>query len=316
MRYWYEKTPLVCLAPMENYSDSAFRQVVRDISKEIVVFTEFISIDGLYYNSKEVLKKGLFKKREKPIVIQLFGNNIEFFRNAYELLKDFDIDGIDINMGCPASKVIQCQYGAALLQSPEKAWRIAEEIVKISRIPISIKTRLGWEDPYQIIDFAKGFENIGVQVITVHGRTYKQGFLGDADWEPIYELKRNTKMKVIGNGDIRSAKDILRIKNNLDGVMIGRGAFGNPWVLKEVYDSLNLDKEINLSVSFKEKIPFMIKHIKYLIDLKGERKAMFEIRKHLSSYVKGIDGASKIRSRLVRVESFNGAKEILEDLSK
>lgn len=313
---WFESTPLVCLAPMEDYSDTAFRQMVRKAAAEVIVFTEFISVDGLHHNPTEVRRKHHFEKHEKPIVVQLFGNNPDYFVEAIKHLEELGVDGVDINMGCPAHRIVKCQYGAGLLQNPELAWEIARKVVKETNTPISVKTRLGWEDKEQILEFAKGFEDAGISVITLHGRTYKQGFSGEADWEPMYRLKEKIKhMKVIGNGDIHSGQEALDKIGNLDGVMVGRMSFGNPWALKEVYDSLKNGKHTPCEPSFEERIPWILEHCKLTIKYKGEKKAMLEMRKQLGAYVKGIEGAKEMRGRLVRVESLEEVEEILHSIS-
>lgn len=301
---------------MEHYSDSPFRQIVRKASPHTVVYTEFISVDGLKYNPKKVSKKYSYNPIENPLVVQLFGGDPEFFINAVKMLEEVDIAGIDINMGCPAHRVVKCQYGAALIQNAPQAWKIAEACVKATKRPVTVKTRLGWTKNDEVIEFAKGFEQVGVKAIAIHGRTYKQGFSGEADWEPMYKVKENaTDMKVIGNGDIDSGQFALDKIGNLDGVMVGHHTFGNPWLLEEVYQSLETGSAVEIRPDFKEKIPWILEHCDLQVAYKGEEIGIREIRKQLSEYCKGFDGARELRSKLVRVNTLQEIKDIISSLS-
>lgn len=315
---WYELDPLVCLAPMEHYSDSPFRQIVREVAPHVPVFTEFISVDGLKHNPEKVSKKYRFNEAENPFIVQLFGGDPDHFVNAVKMLEAHNIAGIDINMGCPAHQVVKCQFGAALIQNQDRAFRIAEACVKASKVPISVKTRLGWTDEEDILTFGKGFEECGVKAITVHGRTYKQAFSGDANWEPIYELKRRVKtMKVIGNGDINSGQFALDKINNLDGVMVGHHSFGNPWLLQEVYLSLKNGKHTPINPPLEERIPFILKHVSLALDYKeDERRTMIEMRKHLGSYMRAVHAGKDVRGKLVRVEKPEEVPAILDEFMK
>jgi nifR3 family TIM-barrel protein len=299
---------------MEHYSDSPFRQIVRKASPETVVYTEFISVDGLKYNPKKVSKKYSYDPIENPLIVQLFGGDPDHFVNAVKMLEEVDIAGIDINMGCPAHRVVKCQYGAALIQDAPQAWKIAEACVKATDRPVTVKTRLGWAKNDEVIEFSKGFEQVGVKAIAIHGRTYKQGFSGEADWEPMYKTKEAlSEMKVIGNGDINCGQFAIDKIGNLDGVMVGHHTFGNPWLLEEVHRSLKTGKEVQIRPSFIEKIPWILEHCDLQVDYKGEEIGVREIRKQLGEYTKGFDGARELRSRLVRVDTLAQIKEILQE---
>jgi tRNA-dihydrouridine synthase B len=230
------------LAPMDGYCDSPYRQIVKKIAPETVVFSEFYSADGLVH-SKDLQRKALtHSPSEYPLIIQIFGKDPEKFREAAKIIESYGITGIDINMGCPAKKVVKSGHGSSLMINRDTAFRIVEEMAKAVKIPISVKTRLGWENHDLLVDFCKGLENAGANLITVHGRTYKQAFTGKADFTGIYELKQHLSIPVICNGDVLSYSDgmskvlhpenthgAISTKKNLDGFMIGRASFGNPW---------------------------------------------------------------------------------------
>lgn len=271
---------------------------------------------------------------ERPFIVQVFGHDPQHFLEAAKIIEQLGADGIDINMGCPAAKVVSSCHGAALIQKPELAAELVHATKKAVSIPVSVKTRLGWHTSDTLINFCTALEQAGAEALAIHGRTYHEKFTGKANWEPIYELKKHVKVPVIGNGDISCAQDALDKIGNLDGVMVGRGTFGNPWVMKDVGDALasrltgllvNSSEPINQltntpsaqltptvqSMSFEEKIPFILEHCELAVRIKGEKRGMLEMRRHLSSYVKGFDGASEMRKKLVVVETFNEAKAIL-----
>ncbi|MEN9560980.1 MAG: hypothetical protein RIQ56_253, partial [Candidatus Parcubacteria bacterium] len=236
--------------------------------------------------------------------------------------------GIDINMGCPAAKVVSSCHGSALIRDPDLAARLVEATVKAVKIPVSVKTRLGWDTHETLIPFCKRLVDAGAQAFAIHGRRYHDKFSGKANWEPIYALKEAVKVPVIGNGDIASGADAVGRIGNLDGVMVGRGTFGNPWVMAEIVNSLTrlfvdsnrinelTNQPVNESatattLSFEDKIPVILEHCELAVRLKGERRGMLEMRRHLSSYVKGFDGAREMREKLIRVERLEDAKAIL-----
>ncbi len=228
-----QEGPIAMLAPMDGYTDSPYRQVVKKIAPKTICFSEFYSADGIVH-SKDLQKKALtHDPSEMPLIIQIFGKNPESFAEAARIIEGYGISGIDVNMGCPAKKVVRSGHGSGLMIDRETAFRCIEAMSKAVKIPVSVKTRLGWEDASLLTEFCLGLENAGANLISVHGRTYKQGFSGSANLEPIYELKHHLQIPVIANGDIHSYDDgISKIRNNdieLDGFMIGRASFGNPW---------------------------------------------------------------------------------------
>jgi len=304
--FWKKiKKPIICLAPMDGYTDSAFRQVCKMVNKNIVVFTEFVSADGLHHKAKKLQEKIKYQKSEHPVIVQLFGKHTETFITAAKYCKEMGFDGIDINMGCPSKKVVKSEHGVALRKKPDLAYKLVEAVTKATSLPVSVKTRLGWDSADDLIDFGKGVQNTGANLITVHGRTYTQGFSDNADFKPIYELKKNLSVPVIANGGITSIADGKNKLSNLDGFMIGRAAIGNPWVFS--------DKP---APSFLEKLPFIKKHAELLFKLKCEKRAMLEIRKHLLAYVRGIPKAKQYRFRLVQVTSLDEIYDILKTIAK
>ncbi|PIR49408.1 dihydrouridine synthase, partial [Candidatus Peregrinibacteria bacterium CG10_big_fil_rev_8_21_14_0_10_54_7] len=235
------------------------------------------------------------------------------FLSAAKVIEELGADGIDINMGCPAARVTSSCHGSALMRNPELACALVAATKDAVSIPVSVKTRLGWDTPDNLISFCTKLVEAGADALAVHGRTYTQKFSGAADWEPIYELKKSVGVPVIGNGDIFTARDAVEKIGNLDGVMVGRGTFGNPWLLRDIVDAFTTG-EIHSTMdgmSFAQKIPFIIEHCELAAEVKGERRGMLEMRKHLASYVKGIEGARELRSRLVRVETIADVREIL-----
>ncbi|MDD2565336.1 MAG: tRNA-dihydrouridine synthase [Candidatus Gracilibacteria bacterium] len=294
---------IVALAPMDGYTDSAYRQIVKKINPEVICFSEFFSADGIVHSkflANSVLPHHI---TEKPLIIQIFGKDPEIFRKAAIIIESYGVAGIDVNMGCPAKKVVQSGHGSSLMINVDTAYRIIEEMAKAVKIPISVKTRLGYADTDNLIPFAKGLENAGAQLITVHGRTFKQAFTGQADWSMIYELKKNLGIPVIGNGDVVDFDDGMNKVENLDGFMIGRKSFGNPWCF--------LPGKIEPTLG--QKLDTMKEHAKLLIELKG-RKGCLEARKHLAQYLHSFPGVKHYRGELVRVESFENVEKVLEEI--
>ncbi len=308
--------PIVALAPMAGVTDASYRQLIKRVEPRTIVYTEFLSTDALAFKGKKTMQMMAFDASvERPFIVQVFGHDPEHFLEAAKIIEQCGVDGIDINMGCPAAKVVSSCHGAALIRKPELAAELVHATKKAVQIPVSVKTRLGWETSDTLIPFCQALEAAGAEAFAIHGRTYHEKFTGKANWEPIYELKKHVKVPVIGNGDIGSAQDALDKIGNLDGVMVGRGTFGNPWVMKDVADALEkkaAGSPTVLSLSFADKIPFILEHCELAVRTKGEKRGMLEMRRHLASYVKGFDGASELRQKLVRVETITEVAEILQ----
>jgi len=313
------KGPIICLAPMAGYTDSAYRQLVKEIAPEVICFTEFTNVKGLKYGSRRTLAQvGYNPDVERPIVAQIFGKEPETFAEAAQILEEMGVDAIDINMGCPAKKVVSSDHGSALLDNPDLAARIVEATVKATSLPVSTKTRLGTKqvDTQFIIDYAKLMESAGSQLITIHGRTAKQMYTGTANFDPIYEVKKNVSVPVIGNGDIKSIADAKEKLGNLDGVMIGRGTMGNPWLMAEIWDAFHGDGNYKSPKTFSEKLPWTLKHMELSVQTKGEQRGVMEMRKYLAASVKDFHGASEYRQKLVRIETFDEAKKLLLEINE
>lgn len=306
---------------MDGYTDSPYRQIVKKIAPETVVFSEFYSADGIVH-SKELQKRALtHNTSEYPLIIQIFWKDPVMFREAAKIIESYGITGIDINMGCPAKKVVKSWHGSSLMINRDTAFKIVEEMSNAVKIPISVKTRLGWENSELLVDFVKGLENAWANLITVHWRTYKQAFTGKADFTGIYELKQNVSIPVICNGDIKNYEDgnekILHPHNqnskgidtqeksmkNLDGFMIGRASFGNPWCFLPG----------NYEPTLEEILSVMSLHGKLLWNAK-ERKGMMEARKHLVQYLHGFPWVKEYRTQLVHVESTNDIENVLSSI--
>ena len=296
--------PIVMLAPMDGYTDSAFRQICHEVNPAIVVVTEFVSADGLAHGAPTVEAKLRFDPSEQPVVAQIFGKNSTTFALATKFCEARGFSGIDINMGCPSKKVVKSEHGIALRRNHDQAFRLIEAVAKNTTLPVSVKTRLGWSDASDLLEFGTGAQNAGANLITIHGRTYTVPYSCPADFEPIYELKRRVSVPVICNGGITSLQDGQSKIGNLDGFMIGRAAFGNPWVFSDCGEP----------AQFTDKLPLIKRHVSYLAERKGETVAMFEIRKHLLAYVRAIPGASSYRVALARVESVAAAHRILDEI--
>ncbi len=314
---WQETPrPIVALAPMAGYTDASYRQLIKSIAPEVIVYTEFLSTDAIHYGARKTMEMLHFDlELERPFIVQVFGKDPQHFLTAAKVVEDMGADGIDINMGCPAATVVSSCHGSALIRKPELARELVHAVKNVVSIPVSVKTRLGWSTPETLIPFCQGLVEAGADALAVHGRTFHEKFSGRADWSAIYELKRAVPVPVIGNGDVFTARDALEKIGNLDGVMVGRGTFGNPWLMRDIVGALRYGTLVEpptvQRISFEEKIPFILMHCELAVRAKGERKGMLEMRKHLASYVKGIDGASKLRERLVRVETIGDVRAIL-----
>ncbi|MFK7780376.1 MAG: tRNA-dihydrouridine synthase family protein [Candidatus Gracilibacteria bacterium] len=297
---------LVLLAPMDGYGDSAYRQSMKRIAPEIICISEFYSADGLVHSKLLADTVLPHTENENPLIIQIFGKNPEMFAKAAKIISNpkYNIAGIDINMGCPAKKVVRSGHGSGLLINIETAFEIVKTINEATDLPISVKTRLGFDGDKNLIDFCLGLEKAGASMITVHGRTTKQAYTGYANLEPIYELKKHLKIPVIGNGDIMNYDDGMKKVKNLDGFMIGRGSFGNPWCFLPGEQHPTLD-DILSQMEF---------HALKLVETKGEHKGSLEIRKHLVQYLKSFPGAKAFRKRLVTTESYENTKNVINEI--
>jgi nifR3 family TIM-barrel protein len=312
--------PIIGLAPMAGITDSPFRKIAKEWGAELV-YSEMISSHGLIYRDKKSFELAYFRKMERPIIIQLFGREPSIMAEAARIIeKEIKADGVDINFGCPAKRVVKSGHGAALMDEPELAGKIVRAMVKAIEIPLSVKTRLGEKKKTEIYDFAKRMEATGAKAIAIHGRTLKQGYKGAADWKPIYKVAEMVEIPVLGNGDIKSQKDIAQrlTEGKLSGVLIGRGAFGNPFIFHGVR-VIKKDPERFIknegfefaAMSSKERIETMLNQANYALETKGER-GLIELRKHLAAYVKGNKKAKEIRSKLVQTSTIKEIEKVLK----
>lgn len=320
--FWQEqikKWPIPFLAPMDGYTDSAYRQVVKKINSNVICVTEFYSADGLVH-SKFLADSVLpHKKSENPLIVQIFWKDPEIFAKAAKIIERYDVAWIDINMWCPAKKVVNSWHGSWLIINRDTAFKIIETINKATNLPISVKTRLWWNWAETLIDFVKGLENVWVSLITVHGRTTKQAYTWQADFTQIYKLKEAVKIPVICNWDIKNFDDgISKLtpppnipltegkKLSLDGFMIWRWSLWNPWCFLPG----------NYKPTLNEILEMMLFHANALVDCKWEKKATLDIRKHLVQYLKWFPKVSAYRKRLVTIDSIWVLEEIINDIKK
>lgn len=302
----------VFLAPMAGVTDIIFRGICKDMGCGLV-YTEMISAKALYYgseNTKELLK---VSHKESPVAVQIFGSEPLVMAKACDYFNDNkDICIVDINMGCPAHKIVKNGDGSALMKNPKLAADIVREVKRASIKPVTVKFRKGFDSSnINAVEFAKRIEDAGADAVTVHGRTREQMYEGKADWNIITEVKEQLSIPVIGNGDVFSAKDALEIKKQTqcDGIMVARGAMGNPWIFREINQALK--GEIIVKPSVEEKIDLCIDHLKFAVDYYGEAKAVREMRKNIAWYLKGLKNSTDIKNK-VNYESDAG--KVIETL--
>ena len=305
MRWSEVKRPIVCLAPMDGITNSAYRQIVRSLNREVFLFSEFTSVDVLVRN--EFLRARMdYNPGEHPFFMQLFGNSPEKFATVSKMVEARGIWGVDINMGCPSKKIVHSQHGSALMKDTDTACRIIESIKSACKLEVSVKTRLGWKDHKNLINFAKSLESAGASMLTIHGRTYNQAFKGQANWNPIYELKKQLSIPLIGNGDVRDYNDGINRMGNLDGFMIGRAAIGNPWCFQ--------DRGKYPLPNHFQRIEVALEHFYLFRRFKKEIVAVKEFRKYLGSYVNGFRKAKECRNRLMQCQDENSFVRCMKEI--
>jgi len=307
------------LAPMEDVSDPPFRALCKENGAD-VVYTEFISSEGLIRDAaKSVIKLDIYEK-ERPVGIQIFGAKLDSMLQAVDIVEKSNPDIIDINYGCPVKKVVSKGAGAGILKDICLMESLTKAIVERTNLPVTVKTRLGWDhDSIKIVEVAERLQDIGCKAIAIHGRTRAQMYKGDADWSYIQKVKNNPRMHipVFANGDINTPERAMYIRDNLglDGAMIGRASIGNPWFFNEVkhYFKTGLHKQ---SPSISERADVVKRHLEMSVAWKGERLGVYETRRHYSNYFKGVENFKPFRQKLVTTESSAEIYDILDSISE
>lgn len=308
-----EKT--AALAPMASVADRAYRLICREYGASYVT-SEMVSAKGLCYSDKKTNELCTVTEKERPMAIQLFGNEPEFMERAVEIVSRYNPDIIDINMGCPVPKVVGIGCGSALMRDVKQAAAVAESVVRASSVPVTVKFRKGWDDSsVNAVELAKAMEASGAAAITVHGRTREQFYTGEADWKIISEVKKNVKIPVIANGDVTDLKSCLDMyeQTGCDLVMIGRGSYGNPFIFKEI--SSYYKGEEYTAPTIEEKMSVMLRHIRLILDIseKSEELAIHEARKHAAWYMNGYYASAKFRARCYNLTSYSEAEQLAEE---
>ena len=307
------------LAPMEDVSDPPFRALCKKNGADLM-FTEFISSEGLIRDAEKSVQKLDIYEYERPIGIQIFGDKIESMRQAAEIAEKAKPEIIDINYGCPVKKVACKGAGAGILLDLPKMQSMTKEIVDAVNVPVTVKTRLGWdENSIKIVEVAKRLQDVGIKALTIHGRTRKQMYKGEANWEYIAKVKNNPQIQIpiFGNGDIDSSEKALEYKNryNVDGIMIGRASIGYPWIFNEIKNFINKNKKIK-KPSLHERIETVKRHLDFSIEWKGETLGLIEMRRHYTNYFRGIENFKKFRMKLIESTSYEESLETLNNIYK
>ncbi len=307
------------LAPMEDVSDPPFRALCKEHGADLM-YTEFISSEGLIRDAAKSVQKLDIFEYERPIGIQIFGNDIESMKKATELTEAANPDIIDINYGCPVKKVACKGAGAGILQDIPKMVKMTAEIVKSTSLPVTVKTRLGWdENTKYIVEVAERLQDVGIKAISIHGRTRKQMYKGEADWSLIGDVKNNSRMNipVFGNGDVTTPEIALEKKNKygVDGVMIGRASIGYPWIFREIKYFLKTGKKLD-PPTFEERVSAAMQHLDMSVKWKGERLGIMEMRRHYTNYFKSIPHFKELRMKLVTQDHLHELVETFEEIKQ
>ncbi|RKQ51257.1 tRNA-U20-dihydrouridine synthase [Roseivirga pacifica] len=305
------------LAPMEDVSDPPFRAVCKENGADLM-YTEFISSEGLIRNAAKSVQKLDIYDYERPIGIQIFGDKIESMREAAAIAEGAQPELIDINYGCPVKKVACKGAGAGILLDIPKMQKMTEEIVKQVSLPVTVKTRLGWDDStIRIVEVAKRLQDVGIKALTIHGRTRKQMYKGVADWTKIAEVKNHPDIHIpiFGNGDIDSPQKALEYKNEygVDGIMIGRASIGYPWIFKEIKHYMATGETLP-PPTMAERVDVAKRHLQFSLEWKSERQGIYEMRRHYTNYFRGIPNFKPYRTQLVESEDPQFLFDLLDEI--
>lgn len=306
----------IILAPMAGVTDLTFRTICKEFGVGLV-YTEMVSAKGIYFNDKKTKQLMKTRNENRPVALQIFGSDPDIMKEVVlnNLNYNNDIDIIDINMGCPAPKIVKNGDGSALMKNPKLAGQIVNAVKKVSNKPVTVKTRIGWDsDNINAIEFSKIIEGNGADCITIHGRTREQFYSGKSDNNIIKSVKEAVSIPVIGNGDIFSPEDAKRMLEytKCDGVMIARGILGNPWLIENTIKYIE-NGVLQENPKAKEKILMLKRHTKMLKDEINEKKAVLEMRKHAGWYIKGLKNATDLRSKINKVNDVEGLFNILDN---
>lgn len=307
------------LAPMEDVSDPPFRYVCKQNGADMM-YTEFISSEGLIRDAAKSIKKLDIFEYERPIGIQIFGGDIDHMREASEIASQAGPDLVDINYGCPVKNVVCKGAGSSLLQDIDKMVKMTEAVVKATHLPVTVKTRLGWDDNTKnVYEVAERLQDVGIQALTIHGRTRAQLYKGSADWSLIREIKRNPRIKIpiFGNGDIDSPEKAAnwRLEYEVDGIMIGRAAIGYPWIFREIKHYFKTGEHLP-GPTIEERIDVCRTHLDKSLEWKGPKTGIFEMRRHYANYFKGLPDFKPYRMRLVSESDIRNIYSILEEVAE
>jgi len=307
----------VILAPMAGVTDKAFRLIAKSFGCGLLV-TEMVSAKALHYKDKKTKRIMSIDPKEEPVALQIFGSEPSLMGEVTDQLNDHNHGILDINMGCPAPKIVKNGDGSALMKDIELARRVIENVVKYSNKPVTVKIRTGWDAEHiNGIEFAQMVEGAGAKGIAVHGRSRDQFYTGEADWDIIREVKSKLTIPVMANGDVFTVEDAINIKKitQADAIMIGRGAKGNPWLIRDINHYFKTGERLK-PPSLEERLQVLMQQFVYMNAFKGERKSVLEIRKHASWYLKGIKNAAVMRNRVNQIQKKEEFFEIIEQIKR
>jgi tRNA-dihydrouridine synthase B len=307
------------LAPMEDVSDPPFRYVCKQNGADMM-YTEFISSEGLIRDAAKSRAKLDIFEYERPIGIQIFGSDIDHMREATEIATLANPDLMDINYGCPVKQVACRGAGASLLQDIDKMVAMTSAVVKATHLPVTVKTRLGWDDNTKnVYEVAERLQDVGIKALTIHGRTRAQMYKGEADWRLIRDIRKNPRIQIpiFGNGDIDSPQKAAewRMEYEVDGMMIGRAAIGYPWIFREIKHYFKTGEQL-APPTIAERVGVCRSHLEKSVEWKGQRTGIFEMRRHYSNYFKGVDHFKDFRMKLVSVQTFEEVNELLDEVAE
>lgn len=311
-------SPVIGLSPMDDITDMPFRQICKEMGADLLI-TEFIASEALNRDAEKSLRKMRFSPEQRPIGIQIFGADEEELLQCLEVVEQAEPDFIDINWGCPVRKVAGKGAGSGILQDIPKMLRITDSMVKRSHLPVTVKTRLAYSsDTMPVTDFCEALQDTGIAALSIHGRTKTQMYSGNADWTMIGAVKNNPRMHIpiFGNGDITTAAGAVEAhrRYGVNGILIGRGAIGNPWIFEQCQRAFRGEPEREITVA--ERVEVCRRHLLAAADFKGERTAVFEMRKHYGAYFKGLFNFKPFRLALVSTPTAEATLEVLDNIKE